>query len=267
MARGFIDRLRSEGMSTGMLKGIVLVNIAVFVALRVTAIIAGFCGYGPGFANRMLRMVEMPGDVSMLIHRPWTVLTYMFSQYESSHIIFNMLWLYWFGEVFARICADGRRMLQLYVCGGLGGAVFYISACATLPHSLGLNGWLIGSSASVIAVVVATAVLAPDYRMNIWSFGTVPLKYVAMVTIGIDLLSLTAANAGGHFAHLGGAVVGVIFALLKKHRDMSRCQKLPTSVPEVRAELDAILDKIRRSGYTSLTGEERKRLYDLSRIK
>ena len=131
--------------------------------------------------------------------------------------------------------------------------------------------------------------------------GAVSLKWVAIVTIAIDLLSVTGANAGGHLAHLGGALVGVIYALSMRHghditaplnavidRIVNLFRRKPrmgkfqnyrrhTSTPprkpqagsrvsrEDQAELDAILDKIKKSGYTSLTPEERKRLFDVSR--
>lgn len=278
MAQGSINRIHATWQSTGMLTRIVLVNIAVFVTLRVIVIAGMFSGANHEFVDKVLRFVELPGNPQLLLTHPWTILTYMFAQYDVLHILFNMLWLYWFGALFMGLYGDGRRLLSLYIYGGLGGAVFYILACILLPPDLGLNGWLIGSSASVIAIVVATAILMPDYRMLLWFNISVALKWVAIITIGLDLITIVNSNIGGHFAHLGGAAVGALYAILikrgiditrpftrvKKYRQKSYSNRHDTST-DVNAELDELLDKIKKSGYTSLTDKQRKRLFELSR--
>lgn len=261
-----------------MLTRIVLVNIAIFVILRVIVIVGMFSGADNAFVETVLQWVEMPGNPRLLLYRPWSILTYMFAQYDVMHILFNMLWLYWFGGLFLGLYADGRRLLTLYVYGGLGGAVFYILACVLLPPDMGLNGWLIGSSASVIAIVVATAILMPNHRMYLWFNFSVALKWVAVITVGLDLITIVNANIGGHFAHLGGVAVGTAYALLiKRGLDITRPFTKPKasrrsalnvrqkSTPDAHAELDSLLDKIKKSGYTSLTDQQRKRLFELSR--
>lgn len=278
MAQGFINQALDLWHRTGMLTRIVIVNIAIFVILRLIVIIGLFCGENTLFVNKVLSFAEMPGNPQLLIVRPWTVLTYMFTQYDVLHLLFNMLWLYWFGALFMGLYDDGRRLLTLYIYGGLGGAVFYILACILLPSEMGLNGWLLGSSASVIAIVTSTAILMPDYRIHLWFNFSVALKWVALITIGLDLITLVNANVGGHFAHLGGAVVGAIYAILiKRGVDITRplasiknsnvsAPKKNTDIPtDMREELDCLLDKIKKSGYTSLSEQQRKRLFEISR--
>ncbi len=284
--------------SATMLMKIVVINIAVFLVLNIISIVMIFAGEESG---RFIveQWVAMPGNFGRLARHAWTPLSYMFSQIEPLHLIFNMLWLYWFGIVF-QLLSTPKRMIGLYLLGGLGGAALYLLAVNSLPYFAGHGGLLIGSSASVIAIVTATAIMAPDYRMNLLFLGAVSLKWIAIVTIGIDLLSVTGSNAGGHIAHLGGAAVGAIFALgLKRGHDITaplnslidaivnlfrrrpkvrparfRASGAP-SVPRPKApsaasaadqaELDKILDKIKKSGYSSLTADERARLFDVSR--
>lgn len=284
--------------SATMLMKIVVINIAVFLVLNIISIVMIFAGEESG---RFIveQWVAMPGNFGRLARHAWTPLSYMFSQIEPLHLIFNMLWLYWFGIVF-QLLSTPKRMIGLYLLGGLGGAALYLLAVNSLPYFAGHGGLLIGSSASVIAIVTATAIMAPDYRMNLLFLGAVSLKWIAIVTIGIDLLSVTGSNAGGHIAHLGGAAVGAIFALgLKRGHDITApLNSLIDAIvnlfrrrPKVRparfrasgapsaprpkapsaasaadqAELDNILDKIKKSGYSSLTADERARLFDVSR--
>lgn len=282
-----------------MLMKLVWINIAVFVLLRITAIVCMFAGT-PGFLEEVMRQVQLPSHLSTLVTRPWTVITYMFSQYDVLHILFNLLWFYWFGTLF-RMVSTPRQMLALYIYGGLGGAVMFLLAYNLIPTFAYTHGWLIGSSASVIAIVTATAILMPDFRMHLLFIGSVSLKWIAIATIGLVLIGVTGSNAGGEFAHIGGVIVGAWYGLMmKRGQDITRplyrlfdmfvngwhsitsirlrnktpkssykYQSSSASSPSIddddRAQLDEILDKIKKSGYAALTPEERKRLFDVSR--
>ena len=282
-----------------MLMKLVWINIAVFVLLRITAIVCMFAGT-PGFLEEVMRQVQLPSHLSTLATRPWTVITYMFSQYDVLHILFNLLWFYWFGTLF-RMVSTPRQMLALYIYGGLGGAVMFLLAYNLIPTFAYTHGWLIGSSASVIAIVTATAILMPDFRMHLLFIGSVSLKWIAIATIGLVLIGVTGSNAGGEFAHIGGVIVGAWYGLMmKRGQDITRplnrlfdmfvngwhsittirlrnktpessykYQSSSASSPSIddddRAQLDEILDKIKKSGYAALTPEERKRLFDVSR--
>lgn len=298
MATSFNQLLDRYRFSTMLMK-IIIINAVVFLLLHVIAIVALFAG--SAHPESVLQWVEMPSNLGLLLRRPWTVVSYMFAQYDVLHILFNMLWLYWFGVIFMSL-STGRRLLALYVYGGLAGAALYLLAYNLLPFFAGTDGMLIGASGAVIAVVTATAIMAPDYKMYLLFLGGVSLKWVAIVTIGLDLIGVTGANAGGHLAHLGGAIAGAVYALLlRRGTDITIpfCRvadmianlfkggvKKPgfkrytgsktsprSSVPHTdsqadQAELDIILDKIKKSGYSSLTPDERKRLFDVSkRIK
>ena len=149
-ATGIIDEMRRGFSRSTMLMKLVWINIAVFVLLRITAIVCMFAGT-PGFLEEVMRQVQLPSHLSTLATRPWTVITYMFSQYDVLHILFNLLWFYWFGTLF-RMVSTPRQMLALYIYGGLGGAVMFLLAYNLIPTFAYTHGWLIGSSASVICL-------------------------------------------------------------------------------------------------------------------
>ncbi len=289
-----IDELRDGFRRSSLLMKVIWINVGIFVLLRLIAILGVFSS-SPAFIDGVLHWVEMPSDLRLLATRPWTPLSYMFAQYDLMHLIFNMLWLYWFGTLFRMTCSS-RQMMALYIYGGLAGAIFFIAAYNLLPLFAWSKGWLIGSSASVMAIVTATAILMPDFRMNLLFFGSVALKWIAIATIVLVLVGISGTNAGGEVAHIGGMLTGVLFALrLKKGRDITgplnslldSCANIrigrrttqphrqphsrshagtPPEMPrDTRDELDMLLDKIKKSGYASLTPHERRRLFELSR--
>ncbi len=300
---GVIDQMRRGFTSSTMLMKIIWVNIGVFVVLRLIAIVCMFGG-DVDFINTVMKWVQLPSSLPTLATRPWTVLSYMFAQYDVLHILFNMLWFYWFGTLF-RMVSTPRQMLALYIYGGLGGAVLFLLFYNSFPMFHHASGWLIGSSASVMAIVTATAILMPDFRMHLVLIGPVALKWIALATVGLVLLGVSGSNAGGEMAHIGGVLTGVLYALRMKrghditvpfnrlidtivntwHRGSAPSRRPagkstmpppprpggqgapggPSIDPADREELDAILDKIKKSGYASLTPEERKRLFDVSR--
>lgn len=282
-----IERLRSSYALTGTLMRIVWLNVGVFVALRLTAIAGIFSGHSD-LIDRVLPWLELPSSPQLLMSRPWTLVTYMFCQYDLLHIVFNMLWLYWFGTIFRMVC-DSRQMLTLYIYGGVAGAIFFMAGYGILPFFHGVSGMLIGSSASVIAIVTAVAILMPHFRMNLLFFGSVSVKWIAIATIILVLIGVTGNNAGGEIAHLGGILTGVLFAiLLRRGNDITapvvrlavkisnamRSPRITATPPspspgglttDERQELDDILDKIKKSGYSALSARERNRLFDVSR--
>lgn len=288
-----IDDIKRKYRQGTMLMRIIYINIAIFVILHLVALVGGIINVP---VQDSIRWLQVPSDLSQLLWAPWTLITYMFTHYDLLHILFNMLWLYWMGRIFLEYFTP-KRLSALYLLGGLGGAALYMLAMNLLPHFAGSNAYLMGASASVIAIVVAVAIWAPDYKIGLLFIGEVSLKWVAIITIGIDLLSVDAGNAGGHIAHLGGAAVGAIYATaLRRGTDITRPlnaaldwlaslfsrrdkgvgspiggkaynQQHQAADEPTEAQIDAILDKIKRSGYTSLTDKERDLLFRASRKK
>lgn len=321
-----------------MLMKIIYINIAVFLILRLSAIV---CVLFNVEASALQEFLALPASFSELAYRPWTALTYMFVHYDVMHILFNMLLLYWFGQIFL-YSSTPKQLVVLYFYGGLAGGLLYILAYTFLPYFRGQSALLIGASASIMAIVVATAIRHHDYNLRLLFIGNVALKWIAIIAIAIDLLSLTDINSGGHLAHIGGAIIGAIYALalnrgidITRHvnaaidsiaslcsRDKSatkarRHKTKKTKTAERKAdgssrhdsnyqsgntashdgasktgnasqadgdsrfgnsartdgrlseeeqnELDTILEKLKRSGYTGLTADEKRRLFEVSR--
>ena len=285
-----------------------MVNVAVFVIVRVLALV---CLLFAVDAMPAIELLEMPSNPVKFLHQPWSVISYMFLHYDVMHILFNMLWLYWFGAMFHQIFGT-RRFVGLYFLGGIGGALLYMLAYNVLPLFSSTEGLLLGASASVLAIVAATAVRQPDYKVGLLFFGQISLKWIAIVTIFIDVISIGSSNAGGHIAHLGGALVGAAFALADRrgtditawfnraidlivnltrrrprvkvgnfhNSPFTRTKQQPRTdkqqyerdngrrnsmTPAEEAEMDEILKKIKLSGYSSLTAEEKRRLFEVSK--
>jgi membrane associated rhomboid family serine protease len=239
--------------------------------------------------------ISVPSEPAVLLMRPWTLLTYMFVHQNFLHILFNILYLYWFGKLFLEFLKP-RQLVGVYILGGIGGAVAYLLAFNLLPafYTHVPSGILLGASASAMAILFAVARYAPNHRIYLMFIGPARLKYIALAAILIDLISIpTMENTGGHIAHIGGALVGYLFALsLIKGNDISKpvsatgsvigsifkkstklkvTHKRPLNDMEYNAlkirrqkEVDRILEKIKVSGYNSLSKEEKQTLFEAS---
>lgn len=258
MAR-FIDNIRSGWLGWSVATRIIGVNVAIFVTLHLVAL-AGVVASCPWLEPLVRNMIELPANISMFISRPWTIFTYMFGQYDVLHLLFNMMWLYLFGSCFLDVYS-GRNLFGLYIGGGIAGALFFIAGAAIFG-SVSNAGSLVGASAAVLAIATAIALTTPTRSINFMFIGSVQLKWVAVVMIAIDLLNLGTGNAGGHIAHLGGVAAGAAYWAWLRKRPWPTPRK-PEPANEART-IDELLDKIRLSGYSSLTPAERDLLFKLS---
>lgn len=259
---------------------LVIINAVVFVLLTLTVVGVRLFSAGHDFGDsallRVMLPLTLPGSWGGLVYKPWTFVTYMFTQYDVWSLLMNMLWLYWFGGLLMMQCS-GRQLTGLYLMSGFAGAVCYMTFGPLVGADAGLG--LLGSSAAVMGIVAAVAVLMPRLRLRLMLVGEVEVVWIAVITIILFALGLTGYNAGSHIAHLGGVAMGVVYGLVMRrgidltaplnstidkvvnfvHGLPGRPQKRRTS-PE-RADISDILDKVRRSGYASLTPDERRRLF------
>lgn len=278
----------------GTLIQLIIINIAVFFAVNFIDILVALFRSGEVNTFSIVYWLAVPSHFGTLIFKPWTLLTYMFLHQDFMHILFNMLWLYWFGKLFVYFIGV-KQMLAVYVYGGLAGALAFIVIINVFPLFGIFQGVpMLGASAAVMALVMAVAFYKPDYQINLMFIGPVKLKYVAWITIALDLMYVFGSNAGGHIAHLGGALLGYLYIQnYKKGIDWSLSfngfiQKMLAffqpdkkrmkvvykkgSAPandldwnklkrDDEAKLDRILDKISKHGYGSLTSEEKEFLF------
>lgn len=293
----FITDLKNDFRRGSICQQFIYINIGIFVVTALVAIVGMLFNVGK---YSWMEWLELPAWLPQFVKQPWSIVTYMFLHAGILHLLFNMLWLYSFGQLFLMFFS-ARHFCGLYFLGGFCGGLLYMVAYNFFPYfeSYLYGSYLLGASASVLAIVIATAVRNPEYRVNLLLFGQVRLKYLALVMIITDLLFVTSNNAGGHIAHLGGALAGWWFAAgLRKGTDVTkwingaidwisggfriqRVSKKPkmevhyggrskdyeynARKKEQNEEVDRILDKLKKSGYQSLTTEEKKRLFDASK--
>jgi len=264
------------------------INVIVFLAINIPSVIewlfTGSMGVISYYSNEYL---ALPAYLPKLLIRFWTPLTYMFMHSGIFHILFNMLWLYWIGQIFEEF-SGYKRTLGLYLMGGFAGAFFFILSYNLFPvfaQVLPLST-AVGASASVMAVIVATATLLPDYTIPLFIIGPVKLKWIAIAYVIFDFLSIAGPNSGGEIAHLGGALIGFIYIkrLQKGHDWIASITNLFKSGPRLsnlkvvarntakksqgkprQEDVDRILDKISVTGYESLSKEEKEILFRASK--
>lgn len=293
---------------SNMVGKIIILNIAVFLLVHILFLpffllmVRGHDAYIEIWQN-LFAIKANPAD---FIFKPWTFVTYMFLHFDPMHILFNLLALYVFGRILNSFLSD-RQVLAIYVYGGILGAIFYILTYNIFPRFAAdvFQSRMFGASAGVMSVILAIATLAPNFSLVL--IRPIPLKYVALVFVLLDLSSIGVDNSGGHISHLGGGLMGYLFIReMRKGNDYSiyleqiinYCTKKiklflhwlgigaknkkpkmkatinPTAqkgthIPDLNTKnwqekIDAILDKIKRSGYDSLTKEEKEILFKAS---
>jgi membrane associated rhomboid family serine protease len=233
-------------------------NVMVFVML-----------FLPG-AGGLVKYLGMPLGWGPWLHKPWTVFTYAFVHQGFWHLLWNMVLLYWSANSLTDLL--GKRVLYpLFLAGGLAGALFYqIGLGLTLgwDHAgTGGTSYLIGSSASVMAVFWALVLLTPDQRLLLFGIIPLQLRWLAAGFVLYDVVGLLGSNSGGHWAHLGGALAGIVYLRFKQGRlilpweSQRKARWKPSQrIPklDVQGETDRLLDKISRSGYASLKPSEKE---------
>jgi len=261
------------------------INVIVFLLINVTAVIEKLFFQSEFIASYTDNYLLLPAHLPTLLARFWTPLTYMFMHAGIFHILFNMFWLYWFGQIFEEYLGK-KRTLGLYLMGGLVGALFFVLSYNIFPlfthNNAALGPPLVGASAGVMAIIVATATLLPGYSISLMFIGPVKLKWLALFFIIIDFLGIVGPNAGGEISHLGGALIGFIYIkqlqrghdwigvianLFKSKSKLKVVSKNPSKnssdLPR-QEDIDLILDKISRSGYDSLSKQEKEILFRAS---
>ena len=289
---GITDEIKLSYQHGSYLTKLIYINIAVWIVVRLTAV-SMVLGGNDHLA--FLDWLSLPASFGQFISRPWTLVTYMFLHYELWHILFNLLWLYSFGRIFLEY-HQPRKLLCLYFFGGISGGLFFMMAYNFFPyfqHEIAFTQ-LMGASAAVITIVIATAVYVPNHVIHLIFIGPVKIKWIALFSVLLYVVNLTGDNAGGNFAHLGGAFWGFFYMSLLKSGfdvskgserffdrifDWSRPKKKLTvkynsgSYREIgynqskkaqQDEINRILDKISTTGYDTLTADEKEMLFRMS---
>ena len=293
---GIWDDIKKTFSNGSSLTRLIYINIAVFILITIVAVIS-FLLNNPEVSGKALNLFSVPSSFKVLLVRPWTIITYMFVHKDIWHILFNMLWLYWFGRIFLEYL-DQRKLVAVYLLGGISGALVYILSFNIFPAFTGVvaESVAIGASASVMAIVIAIAAYVPDYTVQLFLFGRIKIKYMALAIFVLTSIMDFSVNSGGKLAHIGGAFFGYFYTInLRQGRDIGKGfnrvidffvtlfkprKKLKVTHKKAATEyeynkiktehqtrINSILDKISKGGYDSLTKEEKETLFKESQKK
>ncbi len=289
------DEIKESYYKGSNLIKLIYINISVFLIIKFLQLFLFLMSINEGGVS-LISWFAVPASLGELVFKPWTIFSYMFLHEEFWHILFNMLWLFWFGRIFLIFLSE-KKLLSVYLLGGIVGAAFYILAFNIFPafkNSIDIS-IAYGASASVMAVVFGAVTISPNFEIQIPFIGRVKIKWIAVIFVAMDLLQIPLGNAGGHIAHLGGAFLGYyyvaqnqkgkqvgawfdkfmdnIFSVFKK-RKMKVSHKQPVSDMDYnnrknqnQAQIDQILDKISKSGYDSLNKSEKDILFNMGNKK
>lgn len=288
-----MDDIKNIYRKGSNLNKLIYINIAAFLVISVISIFA-FLLNNTSITTKTIELLSVPASLTKVLVRPWTVITYMFTHKDIWHIVFNMLWLYWFGKIFLEYL-DQKKLLAVYLLGGLSGALVYVLSFNIFPafKEIVTESVALGASASVMAIVIAVAAYVPNYSIHLFLIGRIKIIYVALVIFVLTSAVDFSVNSGGKLAHIGGAVFGYFYiAGLKKGRDIGKGinriidrfatifkprKKMKVTYKKTKndydynklkadrqAKINQILDKISKGGYDSLTKEEKDTLFSES---
>lgn len=268
------------------LEKIIAINVAIFIFGLIFSLVQG---YSNGVS---LSWLELPSDITAFILKPWSIITYAFAHYDFFHILFNMLWLYVIGQWFLSLF-NTKLALNVYFLGAISGGLLFMVAYNLFPNLL-VSSSLVGASASVRALLIFLCTYMPHKELR---FFTINLKlwHVGMVIVVLDVIGLFGLNTGGNLAHIGGALLGYFYAkqyavghdigkgfgnfmdtvtgffsfskksplktVYKNKSKVGGYTKADFDQFNNQKKIDVILDKISKSGYDSLTAEEKEYLF------
>ena len=217
------DEIKESFRKGNTLHKLIYLNLGLFLAVQIVRIILVLSNAGdlfPGFISHL----AVPANLEVLARRPWTLVTYMFLHEGFLHILFNLLWLYWFGTIFIQELGL-KKLLSTYLLGGLAGGILYVICYNLLPVFEGVRdvSVALGASASVMAVVVATATYQPERRMHLVLIGPIKIVYIALIMFVLTSMVDFSVNTGGKIAHIGGALAGFLIAYYyKRGKDLTK---------------------------------------------
>ena len=293
---GFTTDVKELYADSNIVSRFVLWNIGVFLVLRIVGFVSGFFFEMEHAIGDSYYYLSLPSQPLQLLTKPWTILTHMFTHWDFMHILFNMLWL-WFGGRILLDVANRRQFVKAYWVGGFAGMLLYLIIYNLIPEYTIVEGSLIGASGAVHAVWLTAAATAPNYKVHLPLVGAIKMYLLTLIFV-IIALPMSRYNFGGILCHFGGAFFGYWYGrnlaagvdrvnwfdnayerVLSWFRPRKKRSKLKVvkggkysrddyeyneQKKEDEATINAILDKISKSGYESLTKKEKAILHESS---
>jgi len=281
----FINNIKSRYQRGNIVEKLIYINLAVFIF---TLFISVFKDLYKGEVNFIVDWFSLDDSFSSLLTKPWTIITYGFLHADFLHILLNLITLYFIGNLFIEYFTQ-KQLLTFYVLGTLFGGILFILSQSYFPLFQGQSAVLVGASAGISAIFIGLTTYIPKYELKLRFIGFVKLWHLAAIWIGLDVLALSGGNAGGHFAHLGGALFGFLYVNKVTNKDLriwdklsalftskkkpfktvykspKRAKKTVQNTSLNQQQVDGILDKISKSGYDTLTKSEKEFLFKQGR--
>lgn len=299
--RTFLDDLKYQFKHGNMTIRLIFINVIVFLTIRIIGV---FIDLSSSFGNSFMQDIINPifglqTDFYGFITHPWGLFTSIFTHYDFLHLAFNMIFLYFTGKIFEQLF-DQRRLLYTYLLGGIFGGLLEIIAHAIFPKLQITSDMVIGASGAIMSIFIAIAFYRPNLTVNL--FGILPIRLIFLAGLYLlsDILGLGSADGTAHFAHIGGAILGMLSIqnlhspsnivlraealgnwlkglFSKSSKSKLKVQKggnpgRPKTDEQFAAEakerqdtIDKILDKISKSGYESLSKAEKEFLFNQSK--
>jgi membrane associated rhomboid family serine protease len=277
----FINNLLYKYKNGTIVERLIYLNVFAYLLMYLVNSLSFLFGYQG--SNFIYEWFAMPANFDLFITRPWTILTYGFIHGGFIHILFNLIWLYYIGNLFIDYFTQ-KQLLTFYLYGTVFGGLVYILSYNYFPALQNSSATLVGASSAVSAIFIGLAAYIPNYEINLRFIGFIKLWILAAIFIGIDIIQLPIENTGGHLAHIGGALFGYLYMkkfkqvdfsipnpianLFKKKSNLktvykSKARKNGTKAagPSNQEQIDAVLDKISKSGYESLNKAEKDLLF------
>ena len=271
------DKLKYSLSVMGQLQKLIVINIIFFI---IPLILNTFLWLFELKDISILDYFVVEADLISLIFKPWSLITYGFLHGSFSHLFWNMIMLFYFGNILVNYFGD-KRLLNVFFNGILFGGIIYIISYNLFPVFTGVSSKMIGSSAGVMAILFYITSYNPNHTIRFF-FVNIKLLYIAVFLLLMDIIQIPVDNSGGHIAHLGGALIGFLMfrsfkgidfvdiytnlSTRKNNKKIKRNKTFSGSNFDQK-KIDSILDKISESGYESLTKEEKNYLFKASNKK
>jgi len=271
------NKINNEFKVSSSLNKIIYLNIIFFVLIKIsTSIFFLFEINTIVFFNKLY----LPAEIELIKDQPWSIFSFMFVHSNFVHLTFNMLWLYFIGNIFLKWLND-KQLIYIYILGGISGGLFFILGYNYLPvlQKNIQNTLALGASASIFAIMMAVSVYKPNHKIKIPFFKIITLKNITIFLTIFYIISLSSGNTGGYLAHLGGGIFSYIYikqintskifkSIFKNNSKFN--EKDSDYIYNQRKsrknkEIDIILEKISKSGYKSLSNKEKETLFKSSK--
>ncbi|MEE4001439.1 rhomboid family intramembrane serine protease [Tenacibaculum sp. FZY0031] len=278
-----LENLKYRFKHAGIVEQLIYVNLAVFLLVFISNTF-GFLFQSK--TNFLVEWLALPANFDDFILKPWTIITYGFLHTSFLHILLNLIALFYIGHLFQQYFTP-KQLLSFYLLGTLFGGIIFVVSYNFFPalQNVAHNSVLLGASAGISAIFIGIATYIPNYELKFPLIGFVKLWVLACIWIALDIIQIPAGNAGGHLAHLGGALFGFFYVrsasnkelaifksinnlFSKKERKLKTVYKSGNKTPKPNVdksrnqeEVDAILDKISKSGYDTLSKSEKEFLF------